>query len=593
MNYELSNDDNKQPKVSFGPALKELYKYVRGSNWKILVAFAFLVIVSVTNIAAPFLIGDVTNKYIPVGDRDNLIKYLIILGIIYAVGSLASYFQIRIMGQVGQKILFNIRNAVFQKLQSLPLQFFNQNKSGDLISRINNDTDKMNQAFSETLLRFTGDILIIFGIAIVMIILNPTLGLIAVGTLGLMLLVTAALAGWIKSRNDHSLQKLGEMSGAIQESLSNFKVTVVFNRRDYFRNSFETVNENNRQAATGAGVANSSLSPIYNYAANFASALILIGGIHILILDKVAAGVMPEFGTLLAFILYSNTFFGPLKEMAELFTQMQVAIASWSRIFTLLRLETNLKQIESNDTDPEQNVIKFHNVSFGYNTEKMILNKINLELESGKTYALVGPTGGGKSTTASLMVRLYDATEGQVFYNGKDIRSYSQSELAEEIGFILQEPFLFTGTIAENVRYGNSKLADFTDEQLESKLKQLGLEALLQRFSEGLQTVINPGAENISLGQRQLISFVRVLLREPKLLILDEATANVDTVTEQLLEDILDKLPQETTMVIIAHRLNTIERADQIFFISGGSIEKPVDFDSALGLINSQVKANS
>ncbi len=593
MNYELSNDEAKQPKVNLFAAAKVLYRYVRDSKAKIVVAFIFLAITSATTIVSPFLIGDVTNKYIPVGDKDNLLKYLLILAGIYALGSLTSYFQIKTMGQVGQKILFNIRNAVFQKLQSLPLQFFNQNKSGDLISRINNDTDKMNQAFSETILRFTGDVLVIFGIGVVMVLLNPTLGLIAVGTLGLMLVVTGLLANWIKGRNDRSLQKLGEMSGAIQESLTNFKVTVVFNRRDYFRNSFEAVNDNNRKAATNAGIANGMLAPIYAYAANFATALILIGSIHILILDKFAAGQAPEFGTLLAFILYSSTFFGPLKEMAELFTQIQVAIASWSRIFTLLRLESNLKQIDIPETDKGGHLVKFHNVSFGYTKEHMILNKINMELEAGKTYALVGPTGGGKSTTASLMVRLYDVTEGQVFYKDRDIRSYSQEELAKEIGFILQEPFLFSGTIAENVKYGNAELRDLSDEELESKLKQLGLEKLIERFGEGLKTIIKPGAENISLGQRQLISFVRVLLRQPKLLILDEATANIDTVTEQLLEEILNKLPAETTKVIIAHRLNTIENADQIFFISGGSIEKPVDFDSALGLINAQGKSKS
>jgi ATP-binding cassette subfamily B protein len=586
MNYELSNDQNKQPKINFIAALRKLYQYVKGTRLKILVAFVFLAITSASTIIAPFMIGDVTNKYIPVGDKDNLIKYLLILAAVYATGSLASYFQIRVMGQVGQKILFNIRNAVFEKLQSLPLQFFNQNKSGDLISRINNDTDKMNQAFSETLLRFTGDILVIFGIGTVMVILNQTLGLIAIGTLVLMLVVTGLLSGIIKARNDRSLQKLGELSGSIQESLTNFKVTVVFNRRDYFRESFKSVNENNRKAATGAGIANGLLAPIYTYAANFASALILIGGIQILILDRIAAHGTVEFGTLLTFILYSNTFFGPLKEMAELFTQLQVAIASWSRIFTLLRLETNLKQLDIDDKDESGDLMRFHNVSFGYNKENMILHKVNLELQKGKTYALVGPTGGGKSTTASLMVRLYDATEGQVFFKGKDIRAYSPEELSAQIGFILQEPFLFSGTIADNVKYGNEKYRDYSDEDLTKVLTELGLEKLIERFGEGLKTVINPGAENISLGQRQLISFVRVLLRQPQLLILDEATANIDTVTEQLLEEILNKLPKDTTKVIIAHRLNTIENADQIFFISGGSIEKPVNFDSALNLIN-------
>lgn len=595
MNYELGRT---QPKINFLPAFNALRQHIRKSRGRIIVAYFLLMVITITTIAAPFIIGDVTNKYIPVGDRDNLLKYILILLGIYAINAVASYFQMRIMGQVGQRILFSIRNAVFQKLQTLPLQFFNQNKSGDLISRINNDTDKMNQTFSETLLRFTGDILVIIGIGIVMVVLNPSLGMIAITALVLMLLVTAALAGWIRYRNDRSLQRLGEMSGGIQESLSNFKVTVVFNRRDYFKSSFAELNQNNQAAATAAGIANTTLAPIYNYAANIGSALILIFGIHILILDKISAGVMPEFGTLLTFILYSSTFFGPLKEMADLFSQLQVAVSSWSRIYSLLRLESNLVQIEDAATDKENLVMKFHNVSFGYlpsggdAAEQMVLNKINIELEEGKTYALVGPTGGGKTTTASLMVRLYDATEGQVFLRGRDIRSYSPQDLSNEIGFILQEPFLFTGTIAENVKYGNAKIEEYTDEQLKQKLAELGLEKLLERFADGLQTEIKAGAENISLGQRQLISFVRILLREPKLLILDEATANIDTVTEQLLEDILEKLPKTTTKVIIAHRLNTIENADQIFFISGGTIEKPMDFKSALDLINTNKKGS-
>jgi ATP-binding cassette subfamily B protein len=591
MNYTLG-DPNSAEKVSMPAALRELYKYIKGSRLKMLVSFVFLLINSITVVIVPFIIGDVTNKYIPVGDKDNLVQSLLLIAAIYIVGTICSYFQIRVMGQVGQRILFNIRSAVFNKIQSLPLQFFNQNKSGDLISRINNDTDKMNQAFSETLLRFTGDIVVIIGVGAVMLGLNSTLGLIAIATLGLMLIITFALSGWIKYRNDRSLQRLGELSGEIQESLTNFKVTVVFNRRDYFRESFAHVNENNRKAVTGASIANGILTPIYNYAGNFASGLILITGIQVLIIDKVAAGSAPEIGTLLTFILYASSFFNPLKEMAELFAQLQVAIASWSRIFRILRLQNNLKQIDIPDQKFEHLLLKFDNVSFGYDPEQMILTKINLDLDRGKTYALVGPTGGGKSTTASLMVRLYDASEGQIFFNGKDIRSYSSTELASQIGFILQDPFLFSGTIADNVKYGNDALVSMSDDQLENKLHSLGLEKLVSRFSEGLQTIINPGAENISLGQRQLISFVRVLLREPKLLILDEATANIDTVTEQLLEEILNKLPKDTTKVIIAHRLNTIENADQIFFISGGKVEKPLDFKSALGLINTSHKAS-
>lgn len=592
MDYNLTSDDNKNLKIGYIKAFKSLYKFLHGSRIGILVSFTFLLINSLTIIIAPFVIGDVTNKYIPVGDKDNLLKSLVLLAVIYLVGVVASYYQILVMGRVGQSVLFRVRNTLFQKLQTLPLKFFNQNNAGELISRINNDTDKLNQAFSETLLRFTGDIVVIIGIGIAMLLLNQTLGLIAFIALIIMLVLTFGLLGWIKTKNENSLQKLGELSAEIQESLSNFRVTVVFNRRSYFRDTFEHVNEENRKAATWTGIANALLIPVYTYAGSIASMFILVFGIQILIFDKFAAGQMPEFGTLITFILYSNSFFGPLRELGELFSQMQTAIASWTRINRILRLNTDLIKIDSEEIKEDDCLMKFENVSFGYDKENMVLKKINIELDSGKIYALVGPTGGGKSTAASLMARLYDVTEGQIFYKGRDIRSYDSEELSKEIGFILQEPFLFTGTVAENLRYGNSEFAEVNDDVLFNKLKELNLEKLLNRFKEGLQTVINPGGDNISLGQKQLIAFLRALLRQPKLLILDEATANIDTVTEQLLEEILNSLPKETTKVIIAHRLNTIENADQIFFISGGTIEKPINFDSALNLINTSKRGS-
>ena len=585
-NYNLSEAAEKIEKVGFNKNAVSLFKYIKGSRKLIAGATFFLLLSSVTTIITPFLIGDATNKYIPSGDKDNLLKSVLIIGIVYIVGAVASYIEIRWMGKVGQEILFRVRNTIFAKVQSLPLEFFNTNRSGDLISRINNDTDKLNQGFSETLLRFSGDIVVILGVGIVMLVLNFQLGLIAWASLGVMLIITAILSKWIKIKNEKALQRLGELSAQIQESLSNFKITFVFNRRDYFKESFEKVNENNRKAATTAGIANGLLAPTYNYVGLIGSLLILVFGIQILIFDKVAARQLPEFGTLLSFILYSSTFFNPLKEMGELFSQIQTSIASWSRINRLLHLQNNLDVIESDEKDDSELVIKTEDVNFGYVSEKMILHNVNLELHQGKTYALVGPTGGGKSTVASLLARLYDVSSGKIFFRGKDIRSYRPEELSKQIGVILQEPFMFTGSLAENIKYGNEDIADMTNEELLAKLESLGLGKILERFNDGLDTDINAGSENISLGQKQLIAFVRILLRSPKLLILDEATANIDTVTEKLLEEILAKLPEDTTKVIIAHRLNTIENADEIFFISGGNVEKPLNFDSALNLIN-------
>jgi ATP-binding cassette subfamily B protein len=261
-------------------------------------------------------------------------------------------------------------------------------------------------------------------------------------------------------------------------------------------------------------------------------------------------------------------------------------MAGWDRISHILNLATDMLFVQA-ETSAVANapVIEFKNVSFHYPDGKDVLHGINFSMERGKTYALVGPTGGGKTTAASLIARLYDPSSGVVQLNGHDIRSYAAGERTKRIGFILQEPFLFSGTLRENILYGNESLAHLTNEALEEKLQEAGLSRLLERFDEGLETNVAAAGDSISLGQKQLIAFIRAVLRNPDLLILDEATANIDTVTEQLLQDILQKLPAATTRVVIAHRLNTIENADDIFFVNSGEIVRAGSFDHALNML--------
>jgi ATP-binding cassette subfamily B protein len=260
-------------------------------------------------------------------------------------------------------------------------------------------------------------------------------------------------------------------------------------------------------------------------------------------------------------------------------------MASWDRISLLLSLETNLHIVEDPKCETSSSYLHFKNVSFRYPNGKEVLHKVNFDLHRGKTYAFVGPTGGGKTTTASLIARLYDATKGSILLDGKDIRSYSPEERTGKIGFILQEPFLFTGTIRDNILYGNPGYKNYTNEQLEKAIAEAGLESLLERFDQGLESKVQTSGDGISLGQKQLIAFMRAVLRKPELLILDEATANIDTVTEQLLDAILKKLPSSTTRVIIAHRLNTIENADEIYFVNTGKVILAGSFSDAINLL--------
>jgi ATP-binding cassette subfamily B protein len=260
-------------------------------------------------------------------------------------------------------------------------------------------------------------------------------------------------------------------------------------------------------------------------------------------------------------------------------------MAGWDRISYILGMETNLQVMPAKTTEESNgSIMEFKNVSFGYDEGKEILHNVNFTLQPGKTYALVGPTGGGKTTTASLIARLYDPVKGQVLLDNRDIRTYQPDERTKRIGFILQEPFLFSGTVKENILYSNEQYLGFSNEQLEATIKSAGLQSLLNIFEKGLDTEINSG-DSISLGQKQLVAFMRAVLRSPALLILDEATANIDTITEQILQEILNKLPATTTRVIIAHRLNTIQNADEIFFVNAGEVIRAGSFDHAVNML--------
>jgi ATP-binding cassette subfamily B protein len=260
-------------------------------------------------------------------------------------------------------------------------------------------------------------------------------------------------------------------------------------------------------------------------------------------------------------------------------------MAGWDRVSHILNLESNLPVVSTNEHYDPESLLEFRNVHFGYPGGKEILHDINFRLERGKTYALVGPTGGGKTTTASLIARLYDPVKGEVKLNGKDVRSWLPEERADKIGFILQEPFLFTGTLRENILYGNERYKDYSNDQLEGVIKTANLQKLLEIFEAGLETPVSSGGESISLGQKQLIAFMRAVLRRPELLILDEATANIDTITEKILEEMLNHLPDTTTRVIIAHRLNTIQNADEIFFVNAGEVIRAGSFDHAVNML--------
>jgi ATP-binding cassette subfamily B protein len=585
MNYNL-NDISAQEKASTVSILGKLLLLIKDERTNLILAFLAILTNSTMNLLNPYIIGRTIDKYIVHKNYHGVLINTALLIAMALIAFAASSAQTRMMGGVGQRMLFKLRNAVFTKLQELPVAFFNQNKAGDLISRINNDTDKINQFFSQSLMQFIGTMMTMIGAGIFLLAINFRLG-IATLVPGMMILIfTKTTSKWVKNKNVLNMRTTGGLSSEIQESLNNFRVIIAFNRRDYFRKRFEQANEKNYIAAKAAGISNSIFIPVYGFFASTGQLIVLTVGIYLISTGRFSIGL------LVSYLSYSTNFYNPLRQLAALWTNFQVAMAGSDRISHILNLDSNMPVLKDDQKENTTAVLEFRNVHFGYPEGKEILHNINFTLEPGKTYAFVGPTGGGKTTTASLLARLFDPVQGTILLDGKDIRGYEAEERTGKIGFILQEPFLFSGTVRDNILYGNEQLSDFSNAQLEEVIRNANLQRLLDIFENGLDTMVSSGGDSISLGQKQLIAFMRAVLRNPELLILDEATANIDTVTEKILEDILDKLPKKTTRVIIAHRLNTIQNADEIYFVNAGEVVRAGSFDHAVKMLLQEKRAS-
>ena len=585
MKYKLETNQASGGKRSLRTGIGRFAPLIVPERGHLAVAVAAMLVSSGATLVGPVIIGRAIDRYVRLKDNHGLLLASVLLLAVYGFGVAASYTQIRTMGGVGRRVLFGLRNQLFAKLQDLPLAFFTENKAGDLISRVNNDTDKLNQFVAQALMQFVSSLFLMTGVAVFVLSLNFRLGIAALLPAIGVFAVTKATGAWVQRRNMRSMQTLGGLSAEVQESLQNFKVIVAFNRLDYFQRKFKAANDTNYTASVSAGFANNIFMPMYGFAHNLAMLLVVAYGIILI------GAAQTTTGLLIGFLLYVNNFYGPMRQLATVWSSYQLALAALDRISEVLALESDMPVLAAEPPKADA-VLQFRKVHFQYPGGKEVLRDITLELERGRVYALVGPTGGGKTTTASLMSRLYDATAGSILLNGRDLRSVPPAERARKIGVIPQEPFLFTGTVGENIVYGNEEYAKCSTGQLAAILEKSNLSGLLSRFPEGLETKVASSGGSISLGQKQLIAFMRATLRSPELLILDEATANIDTVTEQLLEEILAKLPPQTTKVIIAHRLNTIDKVDQIFFVNSGAIALAGSMEHALEMLLHEKRAS-
>jgi ATP-binding cassette subfamily B protein/subfamily B ATP-binding cassette protein MsbA len=523
-----------------------------------------VVLGAVSQAGGPWLIGRAIDLYILEGDAAGLTRTMLFLLAIYALGTVASRGQVYGVGSVAQRLLASLRARIFDRLQHLPLRFFDRRPVGDLMSRVTNDVDTLNQLFSQGLTQLLGSIFSLVGILVAMLVLQWNLALACFAVIPIMLLTTAFFARRARQAFRLTRETVGDVSAGLQEDIVGVREAQAFNRTERNIARFRERNAANRDANVQAVAITSAFSPAIDVLSTLATALVIGYGGYLVFAGSISVGVLT------AFLIYVQQFFRPVQLASQFYTQAQSALAGAERIYNILDEEPEpADPPEARKVGRIEGRVTFENVTFAYEPGRPVLRDVDFEIAPGQTVALVGPTGAGKTTIASLIPRFYDATKGAVSIDGRDVRAYARKDLRENIGIVLQESFLFSGTIADNIGYG--RLGASRDE-IEAAARTLDAHGFISELPDGYDTVLGEGGGSLSQGQRQLLSFARAVLTDPRILILDEATSNIDTRTEKVIQNALATLLKGRTSVVIAHRLSTIRNADLILAVQDGRV---------------------
>ncbi|TME67394.1 MAG: ABC transporter ATP-binding protein [Chloroflexi bacterium] len=544
--------------------IKKFGPYVgRYKGWT-LVSVALMLLYTVLNLANPFLIGVAIDQFIGHNDLRGLAITGIVLIIVNVLMWQAQYWQVWSMSWAGQQILYNLSSDMFTHLQSLSLSFYDRTQIGRVMSRLQSDIDVLESMLSSGLLSMLGSLVSLVGIIIAMLAMNITLALLSFTVLPIMFVIAAFWQRFAQRSFRRTRAAISVVNATLQENISGMRVIQSLAREERNRDEFDELNAYNRDTNLEASRIAALILPLVEVVAAMAIAItVLYGGV------LVSQGSL-KVGVLVAFTLYINRFFDPIREISQQYSQLQRAGVAAERIFQILETPVEIKDKPGAEQLPQiHGEVEFRDVTFGYNRDLPVLRDFNLHMKAGQTVAIVGPTGAGKSTIAGLLARFYDIQQGAVLVDGHDVRDVTQHSLRSQIGVVLQEPFLFTGTIRDNIRYGRLEAAD---EEVAEAARAVGVHDLITQLPEGYDTLIRERGRNLSVGQRQLISFARALLADPRILILDEATANIDTFTELLVQQALKRLLHGRTALVIAHRLSTIKGADSIVVLQGGRI---------------------
>jgi ATP-binding cassette subfamily B multidrug efflux pump len=540
--------------------LGELRPYGR----QLILALVLVVLGALSQAGGPWLIGRAIDRSILGGDPPGLARIMLLLLGVYLVGTLASRGQIRQIGSVGQSILASLRERIFDRLLRLPLGYFDRRPVGDLMSRVTNDVDTLNQLLSQGLTQLLGSLFSLIGIVVAMLLLDWRLALVCFTIIPAMLLTNVYFARRARRAFRTTRETVGSVTAGLQEEIVGVREAQAFNRTETNIERFRERNAANRTANVEAVTITSAFAPAIDVLSTLSTAVVIGYGGYLVVTGTLTVGLLT------AFLIYVQQFFRPIQLASQVYTQAQAALAGAERIYNVL--DEPREPSDPPGTPQLYSVegrIEFERVTFAYEQGRPVLEDIDFHVEPGQTVALVGPTGAGKTTIANLIPRFYDVSAGTVRVDDHDVREVERRSLRGQIATVLQEPFLFSGTIAENIRYGRMEA---TREEVEAAARAVSAHSFIAALPDGYDTELGAGGGRLSQGQRQLLSFARAVLANPRILILDEATSNVDTRTEALIQEALGTLLKGRTSIVIAHRLSTIRNADLILVIEAGRI---------------------
>nr|BBH85974.1 multidrug ABC transporter [Thermosporothrix sp. COM3] len=572
-NSLASSDEDINSKFQW-KSLGVFIPFVAEYKFQAIASVILMLIYTGLNIANPFLIGLLIDDYIQKRDLAGLGWMSGLLLVLNVAMWQAQYWQIWSMSWAGQQALYKISSHMYRHLQRLSLSFYDHTQIGRVMSRLQSDIDVLESILSSGLLSMLASLVALIGIIGTMLAMNVNLALLCFTVIPVMFVIAFFWARYSQRSFRLTRSAISLVNATLQENISGIRVIQSLVREGRNSEEFDELNRYNLDTNQHATAISSLILPLVEVVAAVATVLVVVfGGIQ-------AAQGSLAIGTLVAFTLYINRFFDPIRDLSMQYNQLQRAGVAAERIYHILSVPIEIKDKEDAYALPQvRGDVKFENVVFHYSEEHPVLRGLTLEVKAGQTAAIVGPTGAGKSTIISLLTRFYDIKGGSILIDGHDIRDVTQESLRKQVGVVPQEPFLFTGTIRENIRYGR---LEATDEEVEAAAKVVGAHELILHMENGYDTMIRERGRNLSMGQRQLISFARALLADPRILILDEATANIDTFTEMIVQEGLRKLLHGRTAFVIAHRLSTIKNADLIVVLQKGQIVEQGTHDELL-----------